>query len=98
MLDAQTSPMIDAFACETADTSLTPIIQSNTSSLLVRPVEYFWGYTKKFGEADVSSFHSILKSDHKRDPKCKKSPRVSARALLFLKLAPDKPGNLTVNQ
>lgn len=60
MLDAQTSPMIDTFACKAADTSLTPIIQSNTSSLLVRLVEYFWGYTEKFGEADVSSVRNIL--------------------------------------
>jgi len=60
MLDAQTSPMIDAYPCKTADTSLTPIMQSNTSSLLVRLVKYFWGYNKKFGEAGVSSFHSIL--------------------------------------
>ena len=73
MLDAQTSPMIDTFACKAADTSLTPIIQSTTSSLLVRLVEFFWGYTEKFGEADVSSFHNILLSDHKRGLKCKKA-------------------------
>lgn len=52
--------MIDTFACKAADTSLTTIIQSNTSSLLVRLVEYFWGYTEKFGEADVSSVRNIL--------------------------------------